>query len=235
MATLGRMAAGIAHEIRNPLASISGSAKVLETMGDIDEDERKLLAIVSRESERLNKLVSDFLLYSREQRFVFGEVDVVLLIEETLLLLEHRSGFPQGVGIERHLPEFPVMVSGDSDKLRQVFWNICDNALKAMKDGGTLTVEVDGGGRADVRIAFRDTGLGMKASQLESLFEPFQPAFPQGTGLGLAIVYQIVHGHSGYIQVQSSPGNGAEFIIDLPRWHPGEKMDEMRVHAATAY
>ncbi|HKT12008.1 MAG TPA: ATP-binding protein [Terriglobia bacterium] len=235
MATLGRLAAGIAHEIRNPLASISGSAKVLETMGDIDEDEHKLIAIVSRESERLNKLVSDFLLYSREQRFEFSEVDLVVLIEETLLLLRHRSDFPGSIGIERILPRHPVKVPADADKLRQVFWNVCDNALKAMKDGGTLTVEVRGGQRGIVRIIFRDTGQGIEPPQLERLFEPFQPGFSEGTGLGLAIVYQIVQGHGGHIQVESSPGQGTEFIIDLPKSKPAEKMQDLRIHAGSPH
>jgi len=234
MATLGRLAAGIAHEIRNPLASISGSAKVLETMGDIDEDERKLIAIVSRESERLNKLVSDFLLYSREQRFEFNEVDVVVLVEETLLLLGHRADFSQNVSIERHLPRHPVKVLADADKLRQVFWNICDNALKAMKEGGTLTVEVRGGQHRGARIVFRDTGMGMEPSQLEKLFEPFQPAFSHGTGLGLAIVYQIVQGHGGHIQVESTPGKGSEFIIDLPKSKAADKMEEFRIYAGNS-
>lgn len=233
MATLGRLAAGIAHEIRNPLASISGSARMLETMGDIDEDERKLIAIVSRESERLNKLVSDFLLYSREQRFEFSEVDVVVLIEETLLLLQHRADFPKGVRIEGHLPRHPVKVVADADKLRQVFWNVCENALKAMKDGGTLTVEIHGREHGVARIVFRDTGMGMEPSQIEKLFEPFQPAFSQGTGLGLAIVYQIVQGHSGHIQVESSPGKGSKFIIDLPQLQPAEKMEEIGIHAGS--
>jgi two-component system, NtrC family, sensor histidine kinase PilS len=231
MATLGRLAAGIAHEIRNPLASISGSAKVLETIGEIDEDERKLIAIVSRESERLNKLVSDFLLYSREHRFEFCEVDVVVLIEETLLLLQHRPNFPQHVQIDRSLPRHPLIILADADKLRQVFWNICDNALKAMPNGGTLAAEVSNGYRGGARIVFRDTGVGIAPSQLEKLFEPFQPAFACGTGLGLAIVYQIVHGHGGNIQVESSPGGGSEFRIELPKSQPMQKMEEVRIHA----
>jgi two-component system sensor histidine kinase PilS (NtrC family) len=231
MATLGRLAAGIAHEIRNPLASISGSAKVLETIGEIDEDERKLIAIVSRESERLNKLVSDFLLYSREQRFDFREVDVVVLIEETLLLLHHRPDFPEHVKVERSLPRHPVMILADADKLRQVLWNICDNALKAMPNGGTLAAEVRNGHRGGARIVFRDTGVGIAPSQVENLFEPFEPAFAYGTGLGLAIVYQIVHGHGGHIQVESSPGGGSEFTIELPKSQPLQKVEEAGTHA----
>jgi two-component system sensor histidine kinase PilS (NtrC family) len=216
LATLGRMAAGIAHEIRNPLASIAGSVKLLKSISELDDDQSKLITIVSRESERLNKLVSDFLLYSRDQRFEFQTLNVVTLLEETLLLLEHHPLFSPKFQIERKFPRRPVTLLGDADKLRQVFWNICDNALKAMPNGGSLTVQAEELGKR-ARVTLGDTGIGFTGVQLEKVFEPFQSGFNDGTGLGLALVYQIIRGHQGTIRVDSEAGKGARFIMDLPR------------------
>jgi two-component system sensor histidine kinase PilS (NtrC family) len=217
MATLGRLAAAIAHEIRNPLASIAGSVKLLQSLAQLDEDQAKLIDIVSRESERLNKLVSDFLIYSRDQRFVIEDVDVVPLLEETLLLIEHHPGLVPGTVIERRFPKSPAVARADADKLRQVFWNICDNALKAMPAGGKLSAEILDSRGSEIRIHLADTGTGLSDSQMEKIFEPFQASFTDGTGLGLAIVYQIIQAHRGSIQVRSAPGKGTQFLIGIPR------------------
>ncbi len=220
LAAVGRLAAAIAHEIRNPLTSIAGSVSMLSDSPALSSEEHHLLQIVIRESDRLNNIVTDFLAYSRGKQYRFERVNLVPLLEDTLTLLEHRLNSENaGIKLARNFAKSEAWVLADGDKLKQVFWNFCENAVRALKTtdkGGMLTVALAERG-ADWEMSFADTGPGINPQQTEKIFEPFQSNFEGGTGLGLAIVYQIVQAHEGKVWARSETGKGTSFVLRLKR------------------
>jgi two-component system, NtrC family, sensor histidine kinase PilS len=216
MAALGRLSAAIAHEIRQPLTAMTGALKELARLAPLEDDDKKLIQIVSRESQRLNQIITEFLDYSREKTYTFADLDIAALIEETLLLIERNAAASGKVRIERKFSGGKLRAHVDRDAIKQVFWNLCNNALRAMPGGGVLTVGLENAPDC-VRISIRDTGIGFDPRSATRIFEPFQSGFVGGTGLGLAIVYQILQAHKGQIRVETEPGQGTQFVVELPR------------------
>jgi two-component system, NtrC family, sensor histidine kinase PilS len=215
LAAVGRLAAAIAHEIRNPLTSIAGSVSMLSGIPEMSEEHRHLLEIVTRESQRLNGIITDFLAYSRGKQYHFDRVDLVPLLEDTLTLMRHRmTAENTGITIDSQVAVREAWALADGDKIKQVFWNFSENAVRAMRDGGTLKVTIERLGD-DWQVSFADTGSGMTPQQTEKIFEPFQSNFEGGTGLGLAVVYQIVQAHEGKVWARSKPNQGTTFVLKL--------------------
>jgi two-component system, NtrC family, sensor histidine kinase PilS len=213
LATVGRMAANIAHEIRNPLASLTGAIEVLTSPLTADDARERLAQIVARESERLNHIIKNFLEYARPAPLSIATFDVAAAAEEVLLLLEHRTSPGSLKVIREFAPSIPWAV--DAQQFRQILWNLCLNAVEAMPEGGELRVSVAVRG-ATLEVAVSDTGDGIAAADVSHVFEPFFSTKPEGTGLGLALVHRIVQDHGGEIDVRSSPDLGTTFTLTLP-------------------
>lgn len=220
LAALGEMAAGIAHEIRNPLASMSGSIQMLRQDLHLSDEQAQLMDIVLRESERLNDTIRSFLAYARPQRLEFARLDLREVVQETAVLLRNSPDVGPGHHIEVAVPDEPVWFEADGAQMRQIVWNLATNGLKAMPGGGHLRLSVAGGpaagGGRDVCMTVQDSGRGMSPSEAEGIFQPFSSGFEGGTGLGLAIVHRIATDYDGRVEVRTRAGEGTRMTVHLP-------------------
>jgi two-component system sensor histidine kinase PilS (NtrC family) len=223
LAAVGRVGAGLAHEIRNPLGAMRGAIQVLESNMPPNSVQSDLMGIILRESDRLNSIITNFLSYAKPKVGNFVETDACEAIRDTMKLLRHSPDVQPNHKLEEILPASPVFILADSTQLKQVFWNLSRNAINAMPDGGTLKIGLENVPNNRVRIVFEDTGRGMSAEHVEQLFEPFAKSTSGGTGLGLSIVYQIIRDHNGTINVRSFEGEGTTITIELPREHRRHK------------
>ena len=219
LAAVGEMAAGIAHEIRNPLASMSGSIQVLRQELPLSEDQAQLMDIVLRESERLNDTIRSFLAYARPQQFAVARLDIAKVVQDAARLLRNSAEVHADHVVDVDVPAEPVWYEADENQVRQIVWNLATNGLRAMPDGGRLRLSVtttapvaDG----EVVLAVHDQGRGIPPDELDGIFQPFRGSFERGSGLGLAIVHRIVTDYGGVIQVSSTVGTGTTVRARLP-------------------
>ena len=217
LAAVGEMAAGIAHEIRNPLASMSGSIQILRHELPLSSEQEQLMDIVLRESERLNTTIRSFLAYARPQRFHIERFDARRPLNDAALLLRNSADVHDKHEILVDVPGSELWYEADEGQIKQIVWNLATNGLRAMPDGGRLhLIGAYEPASAGVVLTVRDEGVGIPPEELDRLFQPFHGTFAQGSGLGLAIVHRIVSDYNGEISVSSQPGAGTSVSVHLP-------------------
>ncbi|HYA48187.1 MAG TPA: ATP-binding protein [Burkholderiales bacterium] len=221
LADAGRVSATLAHEIRNPLAAISGSVQVLKKELALSAEQRELMDIVLRESERVSQSLGQFLDFAVPTKQVFATISLSELAGEILKILRTGGELNGRVRVEGNYAASGLHYYGSPAQFKQVFWNVIKNSIQAMPDGGVLTIDFIQPKPDEVEIRFADTGKGITEEDKEHLFEPFYSGFEGGRGLGLAVVRRIVDDYDGRIRIQSEVDKGTEVAITLPvREHP---------------
>ena len=219
LAAVGEMAAGIAHEIRNPLASMSGSIQILRQELPLTSEQEQLMDIVLRESERLNTTIRSFLAYARPQKFSVTRFDLRRAVNDAALLLRNSSELLPGHAIDVDVPPHEIWYEADEGQIKQIVWNLASNGLRAMPNGGrlqlTAAVETK---RSGVVLTVQDEGIGIPADEIDTLFQPFHGSFAKGSGLGLAIVHRTVTEYKGEIEIMSRKGMGTRVSVHLPAY-----------------
>lgn len=233
LAAVGQLAASIAHEVRNPLAAIANSVDMLRDELPVQGEQRQLMDLVVKESERLNRILDDFLEYASSRPVDAQVVPALSALEEVVTLLRHHPDIGDEITLElQECTETTALVCIDVEQMKQVYVNLALNAFEAMEHRGTLRIavepshdgEVDGAESSYLALRFRDTGPGIDPEQEPFIFEPFHTTKPEGTGLGLSIAAKIVESHGGRLEAVNCPSGGAEFSIYLPEvtgsWEP---------------
>ena len=221
LALIGELAAAIAHEIRNPMAAISGSIQVMRTGVDQSNFNRRLMDIISREIDRLNNLISDFLNFARPKEVALKNFELNSLIQESLELFKNSHHWTGNTHVVTVFPQ-PIEIESDPEQIKQVFWNLFLNACEAMPNGGTLNISTrieENRAYQNAKLAqivVRDTGPGFNKEALSKIFTPFFTTKQQGSGLGLATVRRIINGLNGEVKGNNCPEGGAEITITLP-------------------
>ncbi|MCX7973378.1 MAG: ATP-binding protein [Candidatus Aminicenantes bacterium] len=216
LATAGKLAAQLAHEIRNPLAAVSGAVQVLRDELELKDDQQKLMGIILKESERVSQIIEQFLdLASPLGKKTFVTFDVGTVVEETLTMLEAAGELNGRIKIVGNFRNEKFKYYGNPNQFKQVFWNLIRNAIKAMPDGGTLGIDL-AEHRRELRISISDTGRGFNDEEKQHLFEPFFSSFENGRGLGMSVVRRIVDDYEGRILVRSSPKKGTTITVVFP-------------------
>ncbi len=216
LAAAGQVAANLAHEIRNPLAAVAGSVQVLKSELRLTNDQKNLMNIILRESERASQSIEQFLDLASPGKQVFSSINLPEVLRETLTVLQAGGELDSQYEVEGNYQSSQVRYYGNANQFKQIFWNLTKNAIKAMPKGGILTIDFVSNGNREVAIRFADTGRGMSQESRQRLFEPFFSGFENGRGLGMAVVRRIVEDYEGKIQVSSEVDQGTTILITLP-------------------
>jgi signal transduction histidine kinase len=214
LSTLGEMAAVLAHEIRNPLGSIRGTAEILRDDYLPGDPKHEFIEIQIKETERLNHVVEDFLRMARQHPLELRDCSIQEELE-TIVTLVAKDAQNRGVSLHFEPNAEEAIMCGDGEKLRQAFLNIVINALQATPSGGSVTISLNKGA-SGFEISFRDSGCGIAPDSLQRIFEPFYTTKPDGTGLGLAVTRKIIEGHGGTLDIESENGKGTTVTVRLP-------------------